>query len=134
MNILWKKGLAKVILKQETLRSLYTRIIRRTERIVLNAFDKEGGEITNVDGVKFKVKTVTDKILMEALCIPKSSTQLSSNQNSQYVLSQSYPHLQGLNIVNGSSKTTFDVDLLVGLYFTIILSLVTLRKVKLENQ
>ena len=134
MNILWKKGLAKVILKQETLRSLYTRIIRRTERIVLNAFDKEGGEITNVDGVKFKVKTVTDKILMEALCIPKSSAQLSSNQNSQYVLSRSYPHLHGLNIVTSSSKTTFDVDLLVGLYFTIILSLVTLRKVKLENQ
>ena len=126
MNILWKKGLAKVILKQETLKSLYTKIIRRIERIVLNVFNEEGGEIMNVDGVKFKVKT--------ALCIPKSSAQLSSNQNSQYVLSRSYPHLHGLNIATSSSKTTFDVDLLVGLYFTIILSLVTLRKVKLENQ
>ena len=134
MNILWKKGLAKVILKQETLKSLYTKIIRRIERIVLNVFNEEGGEIMNVDGVKFKVKTASDKILMEALCIPKSSAQLSSTQNSQYVLSRSYPHLHGLNIVTSSSKTTFDVDLLVGLYFTIILSLVTLRKVKLENQ
>ena len=134
MNILWKKGLAKVILKQETLKSLYTKIIRRIERIVLNVFNEEGGEIMNVDGVKFKVKTASDKILMEALCIPKSSAQVSSNQNNQYVLSRSYPHLHGLNIVTSSSKTTFDVDLLVGLYFTIILSLVTLRKVKLENQ
>ena len=134
MNILWKKGLAKVILKQETLKSLYTKIIRRIERIVLNVFNEEGGEIMNVDGVKFKVKTASDKILMEALCIPKSSAQLSNNQNSQYVLSRSYPHLHGLNIATSSSKTTFDVDLLVGLYFTIILSLVTLRKVKLENQ
>ena len=133
MNILWKKGLAKVILKQETLKSLYTKIIRRIERIVLNVFNEEGGEIMNVDGVKFKVKTASDKILMEALCIPKSSAQLSSNQNSQYVLSRSYPHLHGLNIATSSSKTTFDVDLLVGLYFTIILSLVTLRKVKSEN-
>ena len=134
MNILWKKGLAKVILKQETLKSLYTKIIRRIERIVLNVFNEEGGEIMNVDGVKFKVKTASDKILMEALCIPKSSAQLSSNQNSQYVLSRSYPHLHGLNIATSSSKTTFDVDLLVGLYFTIILSLVTLRKVKSENR
>ena len=116
------------------MKSLYTKIIRRIERIVLNVFNEEGGEIMNVDGVKFKVKTASDKILMEALCIPKSSAQLSSNQNSQYVLSRSYPHLHGLNIVTSSSKTTFDVDLLVGLYFTIILSLVTLRKVKLENQ
>ena len=134
MNILWKKGLAKVILKQETLKSLYTKIIRRIERIVLNVFNEEGGEIMNVDGVKFKVKTASDKILMEALCIPESSAQLSSNQNSHYVLSRSYPHLHVLNIATSSSKTTFDVDLLVGLYFTIILSLVTLRKVKLENQ
>ena len=71
--------MAKVTLKQETLKSLYIKIVRRIERIVLNIFDKEGGEIMNVDGVKFKVKTVTDKILMETLCILKSSAQLSSN-------------------------------------------------------
>ena len=70
----------------------------------------------NLDVVKFKVETVTDKIFMEALCIPAISTQLG-NQNSQYVLSQNYPHLQGLSIANSSFKTSFDVDLLVGLDF-----------------
>ena len=50
---------------------------------------------------------------MEALHIPTISAQLS-NQNSQYVLSQNYPHL---NIANSSSKTSFDADLLVVLDF-----------------
>ena len=53
----------------------------------------------NVDVVKFNVKTLTDKFLMEALCFPIISTQLS-NENSQYVLSQNYPNLQGLNFAN----------------------------------
>ena len=53
---------------------------------------------------------------MEALCIPRISARLS-NQNNQYVLSQNHPHLQGLSIANSSSKTSFDVDLLVGLDF-----------------
>ena len=70
----------------------------------------------NVDVVKFKVEPVTDEIFMEALCIPTISAQLS-NQNSQYVLSQNYPHLQGLNIANSNSKTSFDVNLFVGLDF-----------------
>ena len=88
----------------------------RVERIVLNVFGKEGGKIINADVVKFKVETVTDKIFMEALCIPTISARLS-NQNSQCVLSQNYPHLQGLSIANSSSKTSFDVALLVGLDF-----------------
>ena len=79
-------------------------------------FGKEGGEVMNVDVVKFKVETVTDKIFMGALCIPTISAWLS-NQNSQYVFSQNYPHLQGLSIANSSSKTSFDVDLLIGLNF-----------------
>ena len=54
---------------------------------------------------------------MKFLCIPTISTQLS-NQSSQYVLSQNYPHLQGLNIASSNSKTSFDVELLVGLDFT----------------
>ena len=53
----------------------------------------------NVDVVEFKVETVTDKIFIEALCIPTISAGLS-NQNSQYVLSKNYLHLQGLSIVN----------------------------------
>ena len=64
----------------------------------------------------WKVETVTDKFFMEALCIPTISVRLS-NQNRQYVLSQNYPHLQGLSIANSRSKTSFDVDLLVGLDF-----------------
>ena len=52
----------------------------------------------NVD-VKFKVETVTDKIFIEALCIPTISARLS-NQNSQYILSKNYLHLQGLSIAN----------------------------------
>ena len=52
----------------------------------------------NVD-VKFKVETVTDKFFIEALCIPTISARLS-NQNSQYVLSKNYLHLQGLSIAN----------------------------------
>ena len=42
----------------------------RVERIVFSVFGKEGGEIMNVDVLKIKVETVTDKIFMEALCIP----------------------------------------------------------------
>ena len=53
---------------------------------------------------------------MEALYVPTISAQLS-NQNSQYVLSQNYPHIQGLNIANSSSKTRVGVHLLVGLDF-----------------
>ena len=90
--------------------------IKQRLTIVLNVFGKEGGEIMNVHVLKIKVETVTDKIFMEALCIPTISARLS-NQNSQYVLSQNYPHLQGLSIANSSSKTSFDVDLLVGLDF-----------------
>ena len=89
------------------------------ERIVLMflvGLVRKVGEIMNVVVVKFKVDTVTDKIFMEALCIPTISARLS-NQNSQYVLTQNYPHLQGLSIANSSSKTSFDVDLLVGLDF-----------------
>ena len=63
----------------------------RVERIVLNAFGKEGGKIMIVDKEKFKVKTVTDKIFMEAFCIPTTSVQVS-NQNGQYALSQNYPY------------------------------------------
>ena len=71
----------------------------------------------NVDDVvKFKFKTVTYKILMETLCNPTIRAQLS-NQNSQYVLSQNYPHSQCLNIANSSSKANFDVDLFVVLDF-----------------
>ena len=50
------------------------------------------------------------------LCVLTISAQLS-NQNSQYVLPQNYPHLLGLNIANSNSKASFDVDLLVGLDF-----------------
>ena len=53
---------------------------------------------------------------METLCIPTISTQLT-NQNSQYVLSQNYPHLQHLTTANSNSKSSFDADLLVGLDF-----------------
>ena len=88
----------------------------RVERIILNVFGKEGRETMNVDIVRFKVETVTDEIFMEALCIPTISAQLS-NQNNQYVLSQNYTHLQDLNIANSSSKTNYDVDLLVRLGF-----------------
>ena len=59
---------------------------------------------------------VTDKIFMETLCIPKINGQLS-NQKGRYILYKYYPHLQGLNIANSSSKTSFDVDLLVGIDF-----------------
>ena len=38
----------------------------RVERIVLNVFGKEDGEIMNVGVVKFKIKTVTDNLFMEA--------------------------------------------------------------------
>ena len=65
---------------------------------------------------KFKVKMVTGKIFVEALCISTITAQIS-NQKSQHVLSQNYPQLHGLNIENSGSKTSFGVDLLVGLDF-----------------
>ena len=105
----------------------------RVERIILNVFGKEGGETMNVDVVKFKVETVTDEIFMEALCIPTISAQLS-NQNSQYVLSQNYLHLQGLNIANSNSKTSFDVNLLVGLDFYYNFITGNVREAKSENR
>ena len=115
VHILFDSGAQRSYITKELQKSLNLKPLR-VERIVLNVFGKEGGEIMNVDVVKFKVETVTDKIFMEALCIPTISARLS-NQNSQYVLSQNYPHLQGLSIANSSSKTSFDVDLLVGLDF-----------------
>ena len=115
MHILFDSRAQRSYITTELQKSLNLKPLR-VERIVLNVFGKEGGEIMNVDVVKFKLETVTDKIFMEALCIPTISARLS-NQNSQYVLSQNYPHLQGLSIANSSSKTSFDVDLLVGLDF-----------------
>ena len=115
VHILFDSGAQRSYITKELQKSLNLKPLR-VERIVLNVFGKEGGEIMNVDVVKLKVETVTDKIFMEALCIPTISARLS-NQNSQYVLSQNYPHLQGLSIANSSSKTSFDVDLLVGLDF-----------------
>ena len=115
VHILFDSGAQRSYITKELQKSLNLKPLR-VERIVLNVFGKEGGKIINVDVVKFKVETVTDKIFMEALCIPTISARLS-NQNSQYVLSQNYPHLQGLSIANSSSKTSFDVDLLVGLDF-----------------
>ena len=53
---------------------------------------------------------------MKFLCIPTISAQLS-NQNGQYALSQNYHHLQGLNIASSNPKTSFDMELLVGLDF-----------------
>ena len=70
----------------------------------------------NVDEVEFKVETVTDEIFMKTLCIPTISAQLSK-KDSPYVLYQNYTHLQGIKITNSNAKTSFDVDLLVGLDF-----------------
>ena len=88
----------------------------RVERIVFNAFGQKDGEMMNVQIVKCEVEMITDKIFIEALCIPKINSQLS-NQKGRYILYKYYPHLQGLNIANSSSKTSFDVDLLVGIDF-----------------
>ena len=38
MNILWKKSLAKITLKQETSKSFYTKIIRRTRFLIATLF------------------------------------------------------------------------------------------------
>ena len=46
-------------------------------------------------------------------CIPTISAPLN-DQNSQYVLSQNYPHL---NIANNSFRISFDVNLSIGLDF-----------------
>ena len=63
----------------------------KVKEIVLKVFGEEGGETMDVDGVKFKVKTVKDKIIMGVLCIPRISAQVST-QNGQYVLSENYSH------------------------------------------
>ena len=115
VHILFDSGAERSYITKELQKSLNLKPLR-VEKIVLNVFGKGGLEVMNVDVVKFKVETVTDKIFMEALCFPTTSARLS-NQNSQYVLSENYPHLQGLSIANCCSKTSFDVDLLVGLDF-----------------
>ena len=98
VHILFDSGAQQSYITKELRKSLNLKPLS-VERIVLNVFGKEGGEIMNVDVVKFKVEMVTDKIFKEALCIPTISARLS-NQNSQYVLSQNYLHLQGLSIAN----------------------------------
>ena len=105
VHILFDSGAQRSYITKELQKSLNLKPLR-VERIVLNVFGKKGGKIMNVVAVKFKVETVTDKIFMEALCILTISSQLS-NQDSQYVLSQNYPHLQGLNIASGSSRNKF---------------------------
>ena len=91
MHILFDSRAQRSYITTELQKSLNLKPLR-VERIVLNVFGKEGGEIMNVHVLKIKVETVTDKIFMEALCIPIINFQLS-NQNSQYFLSQSYLHL-----------------------------------------
>ena len=91
MHILFDSGAQRSYITKELQKSLNLKPLR-VERIVLNVFGKEGGEIMNVHVLKIKVETVTDKIFMEALGISIINFQLS-NQNSQYVLSQSYLHL-----------------------------------------
>ena len=114
VHILFDSGAQRSYITKELQKSLNLKPLR-VERIVLNVFGKEGGEIMNVDVEKFRTETVKNKIFMEA-CISTISAQLSY-QNSQYVLSQNYPELQALSIANSISKTSFDVDLLVGLDF-----------------
>ena len=72
----------------------------RVERIILNFLCKESGGIVNVNVVKFKDKTITDKIF-----------------NKTYIVLSFKSNLKCLNIANSSSKTGFDVDFLVGLDF-----------------
>ena len=91
MYIFFDSGAQRSYITTELQKSLNLKPLR-VERIVLNVFGKEGGEIMNVHVLKIKVETVTDKIFMETLDIPIINFQLS-NQNSQYVLSQSYLHL-----------------------------------------
>ena len=91
MHILFDSRAQRSYITTELQKSLNLKPLR-VERIVFSVFGKEGGEIMNVDVLKIKVETVTDKIFMEALGIPIINFQLS-NQNSQYFLSQSYLHL-----------------------------------------
>ena len=69
MHILFDRGAQRSYITTELQKSLNLKPLR-VERIVLSVFGKEGGEIMNVDVLKGKVETVTDKIFMEALCIP----------------------------------------------------------------
>ena len=85
VHILFDSGAQRSYITKELQKSLNLKPLR-VERIVLNVFGKEGGEIMNADVVKFKVETVTDKTFMEALCIPTISAQLSTH-NRQCVLS-----------------------------------------------
>ena len=84
VHILFDSGAQRSYITEELQKSLNLKPLR-VERIGLNDFGKEGGEIMNVDVVKLKVETVTDKIFMEALCIPTISARVS-NQNSMFYL------------------------------------------------
>ena len=79
VHILFDSGAQRSYITKELQKSLNLKPLK-VERIVLNVFGKKGGKIMNVVAVKFKVEMVTDKIFMEALCIPTISTWLS-NQN-----------------------------------------------------
>ena len=66
VHILFDSGAQRSYTTKELQKSLNLKSLR-VERIVLNVFGKEDGEIMNVDVVKFKVETVADRIFMEAL-------------------------------------------------------------------
>ena len=83
-HIFFDSGAQRFYMTKEVQKSLNLKPLR-VERIVLNVFGKKDGEIMNVEVVKFKVETVTDKIFMEALCIPTISARVS-NQNSMFYL------------------------------------------------
>ena len=80
VHILFDSDAQRSYITKELQKSLNVKPLR-VEIIVLNVFDK-GGEIMNVDVAKFNIETVTDKIIMEALCIPTISARLI-NQDSQ---------------------------------------------------
>ena len=109
MHIYFHSGAQRSYITKEIQKSLNLKPLR-VEGTVLNVFGKEGGEIMNVDVVKFKVETVADKTFMEALYIPTISARLS-NQNSQYVyvFKLRMFMFQGLRIANSSSRTSSDV-------------------------
>ena len=79
VRILFDSGAQRSYITKELQKNLNLKPLR-VEIIALNVFGKEGGEVMNVDVVKFKFESVTDKIFMEVLCIPTISAQLS-NQN-----------------------------------------------------
>ena len=83
-HIFFDSGAQQFYITKEVQKSLNLKPLR-VERIVLNVFGKKDGKIMNIEVVKFKVEMVTDKIFMEALCIPTISTWLS-NQNSMFYL------------------------------------------------